>query len=119
MEHGKVLMMETWATFIFTNRNRAGEEDRERSSERVDKNYDSMVLQEPKDSRSQKKKMGTEDQPYQRLQKGQREQKSNNVNGFSSYEVSALSAFGFRMLEGLIAEGEITAVQDSGVNCGL
>lgn len=37
LEHGKVLMMKTWATLIFTNRNRASEEVRE-SSERVDKN---------------------------------------------------------------------------------
>lgn len=70
LEHGKVLMMKTWATLIFTNRNRASEEVREKSSERVDKNYMNQRTLEVK------KKMRTEDQPYQRLQKGQGEQKN-------------------------------------------
>lgn len=69
LEHGKVLMMKTWATLIFTNRNRAREEVRE-SSERVDKNSTNQRTLEVK------KKMRTEDQPYQRLQKGQGEQKN-------------------------------------------
>lgn len=69
LEHGKVLMMKTWATLIFTNRNRASEEVRE-SSERVDKNSTNQRTLEVK------KKMRTEDQPYQRLQKGQGEQKN-------------------------------------------
>lgn len=69
LEHGKVLMMKTWATLIFTNRNRASEEVRE-SSERVDKNSTNQRTLEVK------KKMRTEDRPYQRLQKGQGEQKN-------------------------------------------
>lgn len=69
LEHGKVLMTKTWATLIFTNRNRASEEVRE-SSERVDKNSTNQRTLEVK------KKMRTEDQPYQRLQKGQGEQKN-------------------------------------------
>lgn len=69
LEHGKVLMMKTWATLIFTKRNRASEEVRE-SSERVDKNSTNQRTLEVK------KKMRTEDQPYQRLQKGQGEQKN-------------------------------------------
>lgn len=113
LEHGKVLMMKTWATLIFTNRNRASEEVRE-SSERVDKNSTNQRTLEVK-----KKRWGQKINPIRDCRKVKENKKINNVNGFSSCEVGALSAFGFRMLEGLSAEGEKTGVQDSGVNCGL
>lgn len=68
LEHGKVLMMKTWATLIFTNRNRASEEVRE-SSERVDKNSTNQRTLEVK------KKMRTEDQPSETAERSRRTKK--------------------------------------------